>query len=127
MKPFFILLLLTSLFCVECKKVTLTRPLLTGRLIITGPCEHYVVQLLKGSIDTANIESSWFDSSNDSTYTNVFTVANFCSFGNFGLQKGDVFTFEIDSASLPQYCPICMIYVSTPPKQNTVINVQKVN
>lgn len=100
---------------------------LTGKLIINGPCEHYVIQLQKGTIDTANIELSWYDSDNDTTYNNVFTVANYCSFGNYGLQKGDVFTFKIDPDSPAQECPICQIFVATPTKQNAVINVQKVN
>ena len=126
MKTFLILALFTALCCVQCKKTILTSPVLTGKLIINGPCEHYVIQLQKGTIDTANIESSWYDPDNDSTYSNVFTVANFCSFGSYGLQKGDVFTFEIDPNSPPQYCLICMISVATPPKQNAVINVQKV-
>lgn len=127
MKTFLILFLLTSLCCVQCKKATLPSPVLTGKLIINGPCSHYVIQLQKGAIDTANIESSWFDPGNDSTYTNVFTVANYCTFGSFGLQKGDTFTFQIDNNQPPQECPICQIFVATPPKQNSVINVQKVH
>ena len=127
MKTFLILFLLASLFCVQCKKVTRPSPELTGKLIINGPCEHYVIQLLKGTIDTTNIETSWYDSGNDSTYSNVFTIASFCSFGNYGLQKGDVFTFQIDPGPPGQYCPICQIFVATPTKGNAVINVKKVN
>lgn len=127
MKTFLILFLFSALCCVACQKTIITRPVLTGKLIINGPCEHYVIQLEKGIIDTANIESSWFDSGNDSTYSNVFTVANYCSFGNYGLQKGDVFTFQIDPNSPPQECPICQIFVATPPKQNAVINLEKIN
>lgn len=127
MKTLFILFLFSALCCVQCKKTILSGKVLTGKLIINGPCEHYVIQLQKGTIDTANIESSWYDPSNDTTYQNVFTVANYCSFGNYGLQKGDVFTFEIDPDSPAQECPICYIFVATPSKQNAVINVQKVN
>lgn len=127
MKTLSILFLFSALCCVQCKKTILARELLTGKLVINGPCEHYVIQLQKGTIDTANIESSWYDNGKDTTYQNVFTVANSCSFGNYGLQKGDVFTFEIDPNSPPQHCAICEIYVTTPTKQNAVINVQKVN
>ena len=127
MKTFLILFLLTSLCCVQCKKTIITGEVLTGKLIINGPCEHFVIQLQKGTIDTANIVSSWYDSDNDSTYSNVFTVANLCTFGNYDLQKGDVFTFEIDPNPPARECLICMIYVATPLKQNAVINVQKVN
>lgn len=126
MKTFFILFLFSTLCCVQCKKAILPSSVLTGKLIINGPCEHYVIQLQKGKIDTSNIESSWYDSDNDSTYSNVFTVANYCSFGSFGLQKGDVFTFQIDNNQPPQECPICQIFVATPSKENTVINAQKV-
>ena len=124
---FLILIILTSLLCLQCKKDIHTGDVLTGKLIINGPCEHYVVQLMKGTIDTANIASSWYDSANDSTYTNVFTVANFCTFGNNGLHKGDIFTFQIDTNSPPQYCPTCQIYLSTPSKQNALISVKKIN
>lgn len=124
---FLILIILTSLLCLQCKKNIHSGDLLTGKLIINGPCEHYVVQLMKGTIDTANIASSWYDSDNDSTYTNVFTVANFCTFGNNGLHKGDIFTFQIDTNSPPQYCPACQIYVATPSKHNALISVKKIN
>ncbi|MEO8820796.1 MAG: hypothetical protein ABI374_08150 [Ginsengibacter sp.] len=126
MKTFLILFLFTSLCCVQCKKATFTGEKLTGKLIINGACDHYVIQLQKGKIDTANIESSWLDQSNDKTYTNVFTVANACSFGNYGLQQGDVFTFQIASNLPSETCSVCQIFVATPRKQNTIINVQKV-
>ena len=126
MKIFLILFLLTSLCCIQCKKANLTGEVLTGKLIINGPCDHYAIQLQKGKIDTANIVSSWYDSDNDSTYKNVFSVANYCSFGSFGLQKGDVFTFQLDPHPVAQECPICAIFVATPSKENAVINIQKV-
>ena len=127
MKIFLILFLLTSLCCIQCKKANLTGSVLTGKLILNGPCDHFVIQLQKGKIDTANIVSSWYDSDNDSTYSNVFSVANYCSFGIFGLQKGDVFTFQIDNNQPPQECPICYLFVATPSKENAVINIQKIN
>ena len=127
MKTFLILFLFTSLFCIQCKKVVVSGQVLTGKLIINGPCEHYVIQLQKGAIDTANIESSWLNPADKMNYSDVFTVANYCSFGSNGLQKGDVFTFEIDPHPVAQYCPICQIFVATPTKENAVINVQKVH
>ena len=127
MKTLFILFLFSTLCCVQCKKATVGGEVLTGKLIINGPCEHYVIQLQKGTVDTTHIELSWHDSDNDSTYNNVFTVANSCSFGNYGLQKGDVFTFEINPNVPAEYCAICQIYVATPTKQNAVTNVKKVN
>ena len=127
MKTLLILFLFSALCCIQCKKAVLTGEVLTGKLIINGPCEHYVIQLQKGIIDTANIESTWYDIDNGNTYSNVFTVTNLCTFGNKRLQKGDVFTFQIDPNSPAQNCPICYIYVATPSKGNAVINVQKIN
>ena len=127
MKTLLILFLFSALCCIQCKKAVVTGKVLTGKLIVNGPCEHYVIQLQKGTIDTANIESTWYESFNDSTYSNVFTVSNLCTFGNYRLQKGDVFTFQIDPNPPAQNCAICMIYVATPSKGNAVINVQKVN
>jgi hypothetical protein len=121
-----IILFLVALTGFECKKSAPNGPVFTGRLIVNGPCEHYAIQLISGTIDTANIEASWYDSANDSTYTNAFSVSNFCTFGNNGLLLGDVFTFQIDPNPKVQTCPICMIAVPLPSKQNAVIDVQKV-
>ncbi|MEO6838080.1 MAG: hypothetical protein ABI185_06805, partial [Ginsengibacter sp.] len=104
MKTLLILFLFSALCGIQCKKTAPTGEVLAGKLIINGPCTHYVIQLQKGTIDTANIESTWYDSFNDSTYTNVFTVDNLCTFGNYGLQKGDVFTFQIDPNPPAQTC-----------------------
>jgi hypothetical protein len=123
----FSLLFAICLFSIQCKKSVLTDPVLTGKLIVNGPCLHYAIQLEKGNIDTANIVASWYNRGNDSTYTNVFTVSNYCTFGNYGLQKGDVFTFQIDSNPSAQNCFNCMIVVAVPPKENAVINVNKIN
>src|ERR1019366_5144020 len=109
MKLFSFFLLFICLCNIQCKKNSTLGPVLRGKLIVNGPCEHYVIQLEKGNIDSANIVASWFDRDNDSTYNNVFTVANFCSFGNFGLQKGDIITSQIDPSVPAQNCAICMI------------------
>ena len=123
-----ILLCVICLCNVQCKKKTTTpvNSVYTGKLIINGPCEHYVIQLIEGDIDTAKIVASWLDTDNDSTYANVFAVANYCTFGAGGLEKGDVFTFTIDPNPMAQTCPICATPVAVPPKQIAIINVQKV-
>jgi hypothetical protein len=125
MKLLLILLPVICLCNVHCKKDTPTDTAYTGKLIVNGACDHYVIQVTSGNIDTANIVASWVDTDNDSTYNNVFAVANYCSFGVNGLQKGDVFTFTIDPNEMTQTCPICAIAVAVPPKQNAVINVHK--
>jgi hypothetical protein len=123
------LLLILSVICicnVHCKKDTPVDTVYTGKLIVDGPCDHYAVEVTSGDIDTALIVSSWLDKDNDTTYTDAFAVANFCTFGATLLQKGDVFTFTIDPNPMVQTCPICGIAVAVPPKQIAVINVHKV-
>ena len=123
----FPLLFAICIFNIQCKKSFITGPVLTGKLIVNGPCLHYAIKLEKGDIDTANIVSSWYNRDIDSTYANVFTVSNYCTFGNYDLQKGDVFTFQIDPNTTVQNCAICLIVVAVPPKENAVINVNKIN
>lgn len=122
------LLLIFSVICmcnIHCKKDTPANTVYKGRLIVNGACNHYAVEVTSGNIDTALVVTSWLDTDNDTTYTNAFAVANFCTFGVNGLQKGDVFTFTIDPNPMVQTCPICAIAVAVPPKQNAVINVHK--
>ena len=116
-------LLLTGLSF--CRKTHTNGPVLTGRLIINGPCEHYAVQLLSGTMDTTMYVSSWYDSDNDSTYANAFTVTSYCAFAAIGLQVGDTLSFQIDPHPLTQTCPICWIGVSVPPRGAFINNVQK--
>ena len=123
------LLLILSVIClsnIHCKKDTPVDTVYTGKLIVNGPCDHYAVEVTSGNIDTALLVASWLDTDNDTTYTNAFAVANFCTFGASVLQKGDVFTFTIDPKPMVQTCPICGIAVAVPPKQIAVINVHKV-
>jgi hypothetical protein len=124
-----LLLILLSLIClcnVNCKKDAPVDTVYTGKLIVNGPCDHYAVAVTSGNIDTALVVTSWLDTDNDTTYTNAFAVANFCTFGAGLLQKGDVFTFTIDPNPMVQTCPICGIAVAVPPKQIAAINVHKV-
>ena len=123
------LLLIFSVIClcnIHCKKDSNTDTVYTGKLIVNGPCEHYAIELTGGNLDTALIVKSWLNTDNDTTYTNAFAVANYCTFIANGLQKGDVFTFIIDPNPTAQTCPICAIAVAVPQKQIAVINVHKV-
>lgn len=127
LKVILLLLLAISLFTIECKKNSpVSAATYTGRLVINGPCSHYVIQLVKGNFDTTKLVTSWYDRDNDSTYSNVFTVSNYCNFGTYRLQQGDVFTFQLEPSVPPQTCPICLLFVSVPPIQNGVTNVQKI-
>ena len=126
MKIFSFLLLAICLCNIHCEKNSSLGPVLTGKLIVNGPCSHYVIQLEKGTIDSEHITATWLDHDNDSIYNNVFTVANYCTFGNYGLQKGDVITFQVDPNPPAQTCAICLIAVDVPPKLNAVVNVKRV-
>lgn len=95
---------------------------LTGKLVINGACGNYVVQVVSGSIDPKRIVSSWTDPLSHVTYTNVFRVANSCTFG--GVAKDQLFTFTIPDPAPVQNCFLCDIYVPTPPVSTPVANVQ---
>jgi hypothetical protein len=128
LKVFLLLVITLCLFTIQCKKnspVSATATY-TGRLVINGPCSHYVIQVTKGNFDTTKYVAAWFDHDNDSTYSDVFTVANYCDFGIYALHQGDVFTFQLEPNVLPQTCPICLIFVYVPPLQNGVTNVKLV-
>ena len=129
-KSYMKLLLIFSVIClcnIHCKKDSHSGDTVyTGRLIVNGPCEHYAIELTGGNMDTSLIVKSWLDTDNDTTYTNAFAVANYCTFGANGLQKGDVFTFTINPEPMAQTCPICATAVAVPQKQIAVINVHKV-
>ncbi|GGB04378.1 hypothetical protein [Puia dinghuensis] len=123
-----ILLLLLAGTGFYCQPGKIESPTLTGKLVIDGPCSNYVIQVLSGNIDSSKIVASWKDSTfgHDTTYTNVFTVSDFCTFGNNHLSQGDVFTFRITDSVPVQTCMQCLIYVPTPQKRNAVIDVQKI-
>ncbi|HVZ55482.1 MAG TPA: hypothetical protein VG870_02390 [Chitinophagaceae bacterium] len=126
MKGLLGILCVASVLNFQCKKSPPGGPVFTGRLIVNGPCDHYAIQLIRGSLDTARVEAVWHDPDNDSTYTQAFSVFNYCTFGSLGLARGDTFTFQLDPHPLAQTCPICQIAVAVPTKQNAVINVQKI-
>jgi len=117
----FLLFAGTSFYC-HPKKVNPDH--LTGKLVINGACGQYVVQVVSGSIDPKRIASSWTDTFSHITYTNVFRVANSCTFGGEGVAKDQLFTFTIPDPGPVQDCFLCQIYVPTPPVSTPVTNVQ---
>lgn len=125
MKSCILLLLIICMGTIQCKKSAQTEAVLTGKLVVNGPCGYYAIQLLNGNIDTANIVASWYDTDNDSTYTNIFSVTNFCNFGTNNLSKDDIFTFQLDPNPPAQTCLRCLIAAAIPPKENAVKNVKK--
>jgi hypothetical protein len=123
----FLTLALIAVMLVQCTKNTSGGQVLTGRLIVNGPCEHFAVQLLSGTMDTTMYVSSWHDIDNDSTYANAFYIKNYCTFAAIRLQVGDSISFQIDPHPITQTCPICFIGVSVPPKGAYINNVQKLH
>jgi hypothetical protein len=123
LRPILFLLMLCS--GVMCQPERVDPPTLTGKLVIEKPCANFVIQVLEGSIDPGKLDPLWKDSVNDSTYINVFTVANRCSFpGNFA--EGDTLTFQLGDDGAPRpLCDLCYVFYPTPPVSNSVRNVQK--
>jgi len=104
-----------------------SRQLYTGKLVIASPCSHYVIEVVEGPIDPAKIAVFWKDTFADTTYKNVFTVSNYCSFADLGLGKNEYITFELATETPPPGCQVqCMIYYPTPPVQNLIKNAKKV-
>ena len=122
----FLLLAGTGFYCRREKPLTAPATL-TGKLITNGPCGNYVIQVLSGKVDPSRIVASWKPDPGDTTYTNVFKVANVCNFEGSSLAKNDIFTFRMNDTVIVNNCMVCEIYVPTPPIANTVDHVQKVN
>ena len=124
-----LLLLLITLAGASCKPTHVAPSSLTGKLVVNGPCGNYVIQVLQGAPPPGRVTPLWKDPVSKMVYTNVFTVANRCSFPGSAItiSKGDVFTFEWDvSTSSLVDCMICQIFVPTPPVENIVKNIQKI-
>jgi hypothetical protein len=111
---------------IMCQPKQVTVPTLKGKLVLNRACSNFVIQVLEGNIEPSKIDALWKDTVNDSTYINVFAVANRCTFPS-GLAEGDTIIFALDPNPQPQTCAICQIYYPTPPVMNTVMDVQKIN
>jgi hypothetical protein len=111
---------------VMCQPEQVTLPALKGKLVLNRACSNFVIQVLQGSVDPSKIDPLWKDTANDSTYINVFAVANRCTFPS-GLAEGDTIFFALDPNPPAQTCQICQIYYPTPPVMNAVQDVQKIN
>jgi hypothetical protein len=100
--------------------------LLTGKLVIDGPCGNYVIQVLSGNVDSAKILASWKDSIRDTTYSNVFTASNICTVRSYSLVKNDIFTFRMTDSIPVHDCPICLIAIPMPGIFDEITDVQKI-
>lgn len=101
---------------------------LTGKLVDIAACNGYIVQILSGPIpDSSVLVKSWTNSLTDSTYTNVFTVKDGCTFAAALLSQGDVFTFTLNGEAPNQTCFTCDIVIfPLPSVYNTVTNIKLV-
>lgn len=124
LRPIILLFILCAGIMCQPKQVTF--PLLKGKLVLNRACSNFVIQVLQGTIEPSKIDPLWKDTANDSTYINVFAVANRCSFPS-GLAEGDTIMFALDPNPPAQTCAICQIYYPTPPVMNDVRDVQKLN
>jgi len=111
-----------------CKTTRLAPHSYTGKLVINGGCNNYVVQFIGSDPVGDKAEANWTDTTGGQsiTYPNVFTVKNRCSFALAGLKTGDIFTFEITDDQAEADCFVCQIYVHTPDINNNVVNIQKI-
>lgn len=100
---------------------------LTGQLVISELCNHYVVRLESGSVDTTKIATAWQDEKRNTTFSNVFSVASRCSFAQAGIKEGDVFTFEVSPQPTEENCMQCMAYYPIPERSLYIRNIKKIS
>ena len=129
-----ILILLTSCILIiaggACKSTavpTATGKMLTGKLVISELCNHYVVSVLSGSLPSTAVTASYRDEKRNLTYTNVFTVESKCSFEKAGIKEGEQFSFELATAGYQENCMVCMAYYPTPATRLSIVNIKKIN
>jgi hypothetical protein len=122
--------LLLTFTCGSCKLTAIqNQPAtpLTGKLVISEICNHYVVALVSGKLDPAVLTVKFYDEKRKSDFSNVFTVESRCNFAEAGISEGDLFTFELAAADYKEDCMVCMAYYPTPPTRLSIINVKKIN
>lgn len=119
------LLLLTGL---RCKRDQVTSTVYTGKLVVQGACDHFIVQVLNNPLpDSSIVVKSWTDSQTDSSFTNVFKVANVCTFAAAHISVGQVFTFTLDNNPPPQTCYTCdVILFADPTVSNSITDIKPV-
>jgi hypothetical protein len=94
-----------------------------AKLETKGICMNYTLRLLEGKLDTSLVSANWTDESTGKSYTNVFALANPCTFPST-IEQGNDFYFTIDSSG-KRDCAVCMAYYPTPPKKLHIKVVEK--
>jgi hypothetical protein len=107
----------------DCNEKKETGKLYKARLEIKAMCMNYTIKLLEGNISPAKINSTWTNETTGKSYTNVFGLANPCSFP-VSINEGDEFYFVLDS-SKTKPCAVCMLYYPVPEKKLSIRIVNK--
>lgn len=122
--------LLVNLALSACKSSSqkqTTAASLTGKLVISEICNHLVVAVESGEVNSDWVTTSYKDEKRGTTFDRVFTVENSCSFIKSGLKEGDRFSFDIPAKPEPDTCMVCMAYYPTPPTKLSVTNIRKID
>ncbi|HVG14908.1 MAG TPA: hypothetical protein VM935_08105 [Chitinophagaceae bacterium] len=107
----------------DCKSPGKLSTCYKGRLEIKGLCSNYTIKILEGNMDTALKMKSWVDDQTGKTHTDVFALANPCSFPD-DIEEGDEFYFAI-STGKEEKCNVCMAYYPVPQKRVSISVLQK--
>lgn len=100
---------------------------LIGKLVVDTYCSNYVISVVQGNINPYPVAVEWKDPDSNLVYVNAFAVANRCTFDQFGLSKGELFSFEMDTMPPMQTCMICQIAYPAPAYSHAIKNVKKLN
>jgi hypothetical protein len=127
-----LILFVAAVFVNSCKKTSNSDTRHTGKLVADGGCGHYIVQLIDSTAaDSTFLTKSWTDPLTDSTYTNVFTVSDVCTFQEIAdidhVMVGSVFLFTLNGPVPPQICNECdVLPFNMPAASNSVTNLELV-
>jgi hypothetical protein len=118
-------LLMVTVGVNSCKKNVTATPRI-GKLVVIGACAHYIVQLIDSTAaDSSVLTKSWTDPNTDSTYSNVFSVSDICTFVEANLPVGSEFSFTLNGPVPVQNCFECDIMpFSMPAASNSVTNIK---
>ena len=92
---------------------------LKGIVVKKGICGQFVIKVLSEAKDGVKYAGSWKDESSGKTFTNVFTVENYCTFPGT-LNEGDEFKFKLTTVK-DSNCAVCQAFTPVPNEKNSII------
>jgi len=110
MRAFLIAIIAMNFMFFSCEKQC-AAPKIKGK-VVHSSCATTVVQILDANYYQLG-QSTWQQSANKPMYSNVFAVANQCTFNATGLKEGDDFYF-ITTTSGENGCGICALWDNPP-------------